>query len=133
VIAGAVFGAGVTVASGLEPGLVLGLCLVAATVAGALAVRPRAVYLIIPVPALAYLVAAAVAGLIQDRATDTSLTGLAVSAARWIASGFLAMTAATLLAIVITVARWPRRRRGRRAAASARIAPVRQPPARDKT
>jgi hypothetical protein len=128
VIAGAALGAVVTVASGREPGLVLGLCLVAGTVAGALAVRPRAVYRIIPAPALAYVAAAAVAGLIQDRATDTSLTGLAVSATRWIASGFLAMTAATALAIAITVARWPRSRRGRRAAGSARIAPVRPTP-----
>ena len=127
-IAGAALGAVVTVASGREPGLVLGLCLVAGTVAGALAVRPRAVYRIIPAPALAYVAAAAVAGLIQDRATDSSLTGLAVSATRWIASGFLAMTATTALAIAITVARWPRSRRGRRAAGSSRIAPVRPPP-----
>ena len=132
-IAGAALGTVVTAASGREPGLVLGVCVVAGTVAGALAVRSRAVYRIIPAPALTYVAAAAVAGLIQDRATDTSLTGLAVSAARWIASGFLAMTAATALAIAITVARWPRSRRGRRAAGSSRSAAVRQPPARDES
>ena len=83
----------------------LGIFLLAGTAAGALAVRPRAAYLIIPVPALAYLAAAIVAGLVHDRAADTSHTALVISAAQWIASGFLAMSAATLLAIVVAVAR----------------------------
>lgn len=113
-IGSAALGAVVTVLSGSEPGLVLGVFLVAGTVAGARAVRPRAVYRIIPVPALAYVVAAIVAGLISDRATDTSRAALAISAIQSIASGFLAMAAATVLAIVITAARWPRRRRGPR-------------------
>ena len=130
VIAGAALGAAVTVLSGTEPGLVLGLFLVAATVAATLAVRPRAVYLVIPVPALAYTAAAAIAGLIHDRAADTSGTGLALSATRWIASGFVAMAAATILAIAITIARRPRSSRGRRGPRSPGSA-VRQPPARN--
>jgi hypothetical protein len=87
------------------------LFLVAGTAAAVLAVRPRAVYLIIPVPALAYLMAGTITGLIHDHATDTSRTALAVSAAQWIASGFPAITIATTLAIATTAARWPRRRR----------------------
>jgi hypothetical protein len=71
------------------------------------------VYLIIPVPALSYVVGATIAGLIHDRADDGSLTGLAVHAAQWIASGFLAMSVATLLAIAITAVRWPRSGRSR--------------------
>jgi hypothetical protein len=105
------------VLSGSEPGSVLGVFVVAGTVAAVLAVRPRSAYLIIPVPALAYVVAATIAGLIHDRASDSSLTGLAVHAAQWIASGFLAMSAATLLAIALTAVRWPRSGRGRRDAA----------------
>ena len=116
--------------SGTEPGVVLGVFLVAATVAATLAVRPRDAYLIIPVPALAYTAAAAVAGLIQDRAADTSLTGLALSATRWIASGFVAMATATVLAIAITAAR---RLRSRRGPGSPGRAPVGPPPARDST
>ena len=85
----------------------LGVFLLAGTATAVLAVRPRAAYLIIPVPALAYVVAATIAGLIHDRADDTSHTALAIRAAQWIASGFLAMTAATLLAIAVTAARWP--------------------------
>ena len=111
-IGGAALGALVTAATRTEPGNVMAVFLVAGTVAAALAVRARAVYVIIPVPALAYVVAATIAGLIHDRATDTSLTALAVSATQWIASGFLAMTAATALAIALTAVRWLGRARG---------------------
>jgi hypothetical protein len=111
VIGCAVLGALVTVSAGTEPGSVLGVFLVAGTVTAALAVRPGAVYVIIPVPGLAYVVAATMAGLIHDRASDTSLTGLVVHAAQWIASGFLAMSVATLLAIAVTAARRPGRGR----------------------
>ena len=117
VIGCAALGMLATVLSRTEPGSVLGVFVVAGTVAAALAVRPRSAYLVIPVPALAYVVAATIAGLIHDRASDSSLTGLAVHAAQWIASGFLSMSAATLLAIAITAVRWPRSGRGRRDAA----------------
>jgi hypothetical protein len=130
VVAGAALGAVITVVTGREPGLVLGILLVAGTITGALAVRPRAVYRIIPAPALAYVAAAAVAGLIHDRATDSSLTGLAVSAAQWIASGFIAMTVATLAAVAITAVRWPRRH-SLRAPDPPRPVQVRQPEAQD--
>ena len=56
--------------------------------------------------------AATIAGMIHDRSADTSLTGLAVHAAQWIASGFVAISVATLLAITVTAVRWPGRGRG---------------------
>ncbi len=105
VVGGAALGALITVLAGTAPGPVLGVSLLAATLAAALAIQPRAVYRIIPVPALAYVVTATVAGLAGDRAASTSHTALAVSAAQWIASGFLPMTAATALAIAVTVIR----------------------------
>lgn len=111
VIACAAVGALVTVLTGSQPGLAIGVLVVAGTVCAALAVRPRAAYLIIPVPALSYVVAATIAGLINDRATDASLAGLAVGAAQWIANGFLAMIAATVAAATITGARSVRSRR----------------------
>jgi hypothetical protein len=116
VIGSAAVGALITAVARSEPGGVLGVFVVAGTVTAALAVQPRAVYRIIPVPALSYLVAAALAGMIHDRANGTSGTAFAVGATQWIASGFLAMSAATVLAIVLTAARWrssgraPRRR-----------------------
>jgi hypothetical protein len=106
VIAGTVLGALITVISGSEPGWALGVLLVISTAAGALVVTRRAAYLVIPVPILAYTVAAFVTGYIHDRSIDTSKTALAVSAVQWIADGFFAMTAATLVAIVIVVGRW---------------------------
>jgi hypothetical protein len=101
-----------TIAAGNGPGVLLGAFLVAGTLAAALTVHPRAVYLLIPVPALAYPVAAIIAGLAAGHPAGTSHTALAVGAAQWAASGFIAMTAATVLAIGITAARWPRRRPG---------------------
>ena len=100
-----------TLLTGSDPGVLLGIFLVTGTAAGALAVRPGAAHLIIPVPPLAYVVAATLAGLVHDRAADTSHTALAISAAQWIASGFLAMTAATLLASAVAVVRWAMERR----------------------
>jgi hypothetical protein len=98
----------VTVVTGSDPGFLLGLLVVIGTVAACLAVSPRRAFLIIPAPALAYLAAAILAGLIHDRAADTSRTLLAINAARWVASGFLAMVAATAFAVVIAGVRWLR-------------------------
>lgn len=106
VLGGAAVGALISVLAGTGPGPVLGVSLVAATLAAALAIQPRAVYRLIPVPALAYVVTASAAGLIGDRTASTSHTAFAVSAAQWIASGFLPMTAATVLAIAVTALRW---------------------------
>jgi hypothetical protein len=106
VIGSVAIGALLTALTGRSPGIVLSVCLVAGTVAGAFAVRPRTGYLIIPVPALAYLVAALITGLIYDRSNDGSGTFLAVNGTQWIASGFIAMAVATGLAIVIMVVRW---------------------------
>jgi hypothetical protein len=104
-------GALVTIFTRSDPGFLLGLLVVIGAVAACLAVSPRRAYLIIPAPALAYLAAAILAGLIHDRVADTSRTLLAINAARWVASGFLAMAAATGLAVVIAGGRWLRGRR----------------------
>lgn len=111
VIGFALLGMLITVLAGSEPGVILSVFLVAGTVAAALAVRLSAVYLIFPVPAPAYAVAAFIAGLIHDRAVDTSTTALALNAAQWIASGFVAMVVATALAVVIAGYRWLREAR----------------------
>jgi hypothetical protein len=111
VIGATLFGLVLTLLFGTEPGLIIGVCLVASTVAAALAVRPGAVYLIFPVPAPAYAVAAFIAGLVHDRGVDTSRTALALSAAQWIAGGFIAMALATALAVIIGGYRWLREAR----------------------
>lgn len=106
VAGGTAAGAILTILTGSEPGLLLGLFLVAATIVGTLVVATKAAYVVIPVPAIAYPVAALLAGYVHDHAVDTSLTGFTVSAVQWIASGFIAMTAATAIAIVLAAGRW---------------------------
>jgi len=106
VVAGTLAGLVGTVLAGSEPGFLLGAGLILGTVAGAAAVRPQATYLIIPVPALGYVIAAVTAGLIHDHAIDTSGTALAVGLTQWVAGGFLIMIAATLLVIAMAAFRW---------------------------
>ncbi len=104
IMASAALGAAATIATRSQPGLVLGLFVLAGTVAAALTVEPRAGRLIFPVPALSYLVAALVAGGMYNRSANN--TELAVGAAQWIANGFFVMVLATLLAIALTTVRW---------------------------
>jgi hypothetical protein len=113
VVAAAALGAFVTAVTGSEPGTTLGAFVIVGTAVAVLAVRPRSAYLIIPAPALAYVAAAAAAGLIEihDRATGASLATVAVSALQWFAGGFLAMSAATALAMAVAARRWLRSRR----------------------
>lgn len=98
-------GAVVAVATRRDPGPVVGAFVFAGTVAAALIVRPYSVHAIIPVPALAYLVTALVAGLIRDPSAGASRTAFLTGGAQWLAGGFLAMVLATAVAIAITVAR----------------------------
>ncbi len=105
VLAVAVLGTGVTVAMRRDPGYLLGGTVVVGTFVAALAVRPKAVYQLIPVPALAYLVGALAAGLIHQQSADPSRSGLSISVAQWVAGGFVVMAAATAVAMVITVIR----------------------------
>jgi hypothetical protein len=106
VAASTALGASATMLTGKEPGSILGGFVIVGTVAAAVAVRPRAGRMIIPVPALSYLVAAMVTGVIYDRSADVSKTALAINAAQWIASGFFAMALATILAVVLVTVRW---------------------------
>ncbi len=113
IVASAAVGTIATMVARSTPGLLLGLFVVAGTVAAALAVRPRAGRVILPVPVLSYLVAALISGVVYSRSGDTSKTALAIGAAQWIADGFFAMTLATVLAVAITTARWYLWRRSR--------------------
>jgi hypothetical protein len=117
IVASAAVGTIATMVVRSMPGRLLGIFVVAGTVIAALAVRPRAGRMILPVPALSYLVAALISGVVYSRSADTSRTALAIGAAQWIANGFFAMVLATVLAVAITTARWylwRRRRPARR-------------------
>jgi hypothetical protein len=112
IVGSAVIGAVATIVTRSEPGSVLGLSVLAGTVAAALTVQPRTGRLIFPVPALSYLLAALAAGVVYGRSTNK--TELAVGAAQWIANGFFVMVLATLLAIALTTVRWVMWRRDQR-------------------
>ena len=105
-MASAAVGTIATMVTRSAPGFLLGLCVEAGTVVAALAVRPRAGWMIFPVPVLSYLVGVLVSGYVYNRGTGASRTALAIGAAQWVADGFFAMALATVLAIVIITIRW---------------------------
>jgi hypothetical protein len=105
VFTAAVIGTAATVATHRNPGHLLGGFIVVGTLVAALAVRSRAVYLLIPFPAPAYLAGAVAAGLIHEHNVGSPQSGLKISAAEWIAGGFVAMAAATAVAVVVTIIR----------------------------
>ncbi len=115
-------GASATMLTGKEPGSILGVFVIIGTLAAAVAVRPQAGRVILPVPALSYLVAAMVTGVIYDHSADVSKTALAINAAQWIANGFFAMLLATVLAVALVTVRWIFWRRSRPAAPAPRLA-----------
>ncbi len=101
VLGSVAFGALLTIVLRRDPGFVLGMLLILATIVAGLAVRTNAARLIIPAPTLCYVPAATIAGAINDRAADTSKIGLILHGGKWISSGFVAMALATVFAIVI--------------------------------
>jgi len=113
VIAVAVIGMGVTIGTHRTPGYLLGGFILAGTIIAGLAVRPGSGYLLIPAPALAYLVTAVGAGLIHEHSAGPSRSGLTVGVTQWIADGFIAMAAATALAGVLALIGAIARRRAR--------------------
>ncbi|WP_026411822.1 DUF6542 domain-containing protein [Actinomadura oligospora] len=109
--AGALLG-GLTLAGALVdglgrggPGLVLGICLVVGSLLAVSLVDPRFVRLVLPMPPLAYAVAAPFAGLVGDAGQMDDPVGLATAAGRWLSAGFVAMASATLLVAAVTVVR----------------------------
>ena len=112
VVGSTALGAIATMASGSAPGFLLGFFVIVGTVTAALAVRPRAGRLILPVPALSYLMAALVSGFIYERSLGSFTTMyFPISAAQWIANGFFAMALATVLAAALSgfrLAAWVR-------------------------
>jgi hypothetical protein len=101
----ALLGALATLIMGSDPGTWLGLLIVAGSFISALCVVRRSLYVLIPLPALSYLVLAIVVGGIHDYRTATSTTQLGLSFLQWIGSGFFTIFAATLLLLLIFGAR----------------------------
>lgn len=94
-------GAIATIAAGRDPGTVLGIFITIGAGAATLGIRRRHAYLLIPMPAVTYLILAIVTGGIHDSSLATSTSAIALSFLQWIGSGFFSIFAATLLVLLI--------------------------------
>jgi len=105
-------GAFATIVAADGPGTLLGVVLITGALAGVLVVQPKAAYRLVPVPALAGFAAVLLAGAVHDRAADVSRTEVALNALGWMSDGFVSIAAATVVTLVVAVARfvWHARR-----------------------
>jgi hypothetical protein len=97
----AVLGAILTFVMHRDPGPLLGIPILIGAVIAALGIRRAYAYLIIPMPAVTYLVLAVVTGGVHDASMETSTAALGLSFLQWIGSGFFSIFAATLLVLLI--------------------------------
>jgi hypothetical protein len=89
-----------------EPGFLLGFVILVGSVIATLGIQRNALYVIFPLPALAYFIGAVVTGGIHDRGIDTSKTELGANFLQWIANVFFWMCATTILVLVLAGVRW---------------------------
>jgi hypothetical protein len=87
-----------------DPGFLIGFFLLVESVIAAAAIR-RAVYRLIPLPALSYLVTTTVAGTVHDRANLNDSHEFITSFLTWIGSAFFALLWSTALIVVIAIVR----------------------------
>jgi hypothetical protein len=95
-----------TIVMGQEPGFLLGFCLVTGSVVAAAAVRRGRSYVFIPLPALGYLITSTLAGIVHDSSALTSSREYLVNFLVWIGGSFVAVTASTVLVVLIALVRW---------------------------
>jgi hypothetical protein len=95
-----------TIVMGQEPGFLLGFFLVLGSVAATAAVRRGGAHKFIPLPALAYLAAAVFAGMAHDSGSLNTSRQFVVDFLTWIGGSFVAVTASTILVVLIALTRW---------------------------
>lgn len=144
-VIGTVVGIIASLAVGQEPGTLLGFFIIVGSIGAVLGIRRGKSYLLFPVPALAFFVAAIAVGKVHDAKLGSSTASLGAGLTQWIAGIFFPAVVATILVVLIGGARWLLARqvvtglnpggpapRGPRPAAprSPRPAPRPRPPAR---
>jgi hypothetical protein len=95
-----------TMVMGQDPGFLLGLFLIVGSAGAAAAVRRGAAYKFIPLPALGYLVTATLAGMAHDTESLNSSRQFVLDFLTWIGGSFVAVTASTILVVLIALSRW---------------------------
>jgi hypothetical protein len=95
-----------TIVMGQEPGFLLGFFLILGSVAATAVVRRGGAHTFIPLPALAYLVAATLTGMAHDSGSLNSSRQFVVDFLTWIGGSFVAVTASTILVVLIALTRW---------------------------
>src|ERR1700722_6514943 len=107
VLAGATgIGVGPTLIHVTEPGNLLGFFVIVGSLVAVLGVRRGAVYLLFPMPALAFFAGAVVTGIIHDRELAASTAGLGVGFTQWVAGIFFPAVVATILVLLVGGTRW---------------------------
>ena len=105
-VAATLLGIVFTLFAGSEPGFVLGLFITVGSVAAVLGVRRGLAYLVFPLPAFAFFVAAVITGKVKDSSLTSSTAGLGVGFLQWIADIFYPMVIATILVLLVGGTRW---------------------------
>jgi hypothetical protein len=105
-IGATIAGVVVTVAARMEPGNLLGVFVIAGSLAAVLGVRRGAAHLFFPMPALAFFVAAVAAGIVHDRQLASSTAGLGAGFTQWVAGIFWPAVVATGLVLLAGGGRW---------------------------
>ena len=113
-----------TIVTKKDPGTILGVLIVVGALAAAVGVRYSTAYILIPIPALAWVAGAGIAGYVHDRSLLTGSIGYGSQAAVWMAAGFTWMVIAIIAVIVVAAARYAWVRRNRMVSSRGRPAPA---------
>jgi len=118
-----------TIVTKKDPGTILGVLIIVGALAAAVGVRYSTAYILIPIPALAWVAGAGIAGYVHDRSLLTGSIGYGSQAAVWMAAGFTWMVIAIIAVIVVAAGRYGWARRNRMVSSRGRQAPAGAAPA----
>jgi hypothetical protein len=124
IAAATILGVIATIVTKKDPGTILGVLIVVGALAAAVGVRYSTAYILIPIPALAWVAGAGIAGYVHDRSLLTGSIGYGSQAAVWMAAGFTWMVIAIIAVIVVAAGRYAWVRRNRMVSSRGRPAPA---------
>jgi hypothetical protein len=90
-----------TLIAGQRPGVLLGIFIVAGSLAAVAGIRRPAVYVLFPLPAIAFFFGALITGIVHDSQLASTTAGLGTSFLQWVSGVFVPMVIATIVVVVI--------------------------------